>query len=183
MDTKKQNLCIDLFVIIFSVVIAVIFAKTDIVAHVLASTKGLELVSSFIAGIFFVSMFTVAPATVVLGELAQANGVLLVALFGGLGAFFGDYIIYRFMKDRIAEDIGFLLANRAERLKAIFRRRIFRWMMPFLGALIVASPLPDEIGIAMMGISKVKPKYFIPLSFLLNAAGILIIGLIAKAII
>ncbi|MEK7212037.1 MAG: hypothetical protein AAB731_05415 [Patescibacteria group bacterium] len=183
MDIKKQNLFIDLFIVVFSVAVAIILTKTDVIGRVLTATRGLEIFSSFMAGIFFVSVFTVAPATVVLGELAQANGVLLVAFFGGLGALFGDYIIYRFMKDRIAADFDFLLEHRMERLKGIFRRKIFRWMVPFLGALIVASPFPDELGIAMMGIFKVKPGYFIPLSFFLNAAGILIIGLIAKTII
>ena len=60
--------------------------------------------------------------------------------------------------------------------------RIFRWLIAFLGALIIASPLPDELGLTMMGFSKIKTSLFIPISFLLNSLGILIIGLIAKAV-
>jgi len=60
--------------------------------------------------------------------------------------------------------------------------RLFRWSMVLFGALVIASPLPDEIGLAMMGLSKVKTLLFIPISFSLNAFGILIIGLIARTL-
>jgi hypothetical protein len=61
--------------------------------------------------------------------------------------------------------------------------RVFRAVMPFLGALIIASPLPDELGLVFLGISKLKTRYFLPLSFVLNFFGILIIGLIAKSLV
>jgi len=44
----------------------------------------------------------------------------------------------------------------------------------------VISPLPDELGLAMMGLSKMKTSLFIPISFILNSLGILAIGLITK---
>lgn len=65
---------------------------------------------------------------------------------------------------------------------SIFRLRIFRWSIAFLGALVIASPLPDELGLMMLGFSKIKTSFFVPISFLLNFLGILVIGLIAKAI-
>lgn len=172
----------DLFIILFSIVVAILFARSALIERVLTATLGMEAISAFVGGIFFVTIFTVAPATVILAGLAQANNILFVAFFGGLGALLGDYIIYRFVRDRIADDVDYLMQNRGERLKAIFRRKIFRWMVPFVGAIIVASPLPDEVGLTMLGLSKFEKKYFIPLSFFLNAVGILIIGLIAKAI-
>jgi uncharacterized membrane protein YdjX (TVP38/TMEM64 family) len=44
-----------------------------------------------------------------------------------------------------------------------------------LGAIIIASPLPDEMGVGLMGISKLKTSQFILLSFVLNAIGIFIV--------
>src|SRR3989344_1259828 len=137
---------------------------------------------SFIAGILFVSVFTVAPATIALGEIAQSNSAITVAIIGGLGALIGDLIIFRFVRDRVSQHLFYLIKiSKSERLFSIFKLRLFRWIIPFVGALIIASPLPDEIGVAMLGLSKIKNSYFILLSLLLNSAGILIIGLIAKA--
>ncbi len=183
MNNHKHNLIKDISIVALSVLIAIILLKTGILINILASSKKLELFGSFIAGMFFTSVFTVAPATVVLAEIARINSIFLVALFGGAGALIGDLIIFRFIKNRLSEDILYLLKkSKSERLISIFRLRIFRWLIAFLGALIIASPLPDELGLMMMGFSKIKTSLFIPTSFLLNSLGILIIGLIAKAV-
>jgi len=93
------------------------------------------------------------------------------------------YFIFRFVKDRVFEHFYYLIKiSKSERLFSIFKLNLFRWIIPLVGALIIASPLPDEIGVTMLGLSKVKNSYFILLSFVLNSAGILIIGLIAKSL-
>ncbi len=183
MDNHKNNLIKDIGIVALSVLIAIILMKTGVLIDILASSKKLALFGSFIAGMFFTSVFTVAPATVVLAEIAQINSIFLTALFGGAGALIGDLIIFRFIKNRLFEDILYLLKkSKSEKLISIFRLRIFRWSLAFLGALVIASPLPDELGLMMLGFSKMKTSLFIPISFLLNSLGILVIGLIAKAI-
>ena len=183
MDNHKNNLIKDVSIIALSVLIAVILVETGVLINILASSKKLELFGSFIAGMFFTSVFTVAPATVVLVEIARLNSIFWVAILGGAGAMIGDLIIFRFVKNKLSEDILYLLKkSKSERLISIFRLRIFGWLIAFLGALVIASPLPDELGLAMMGLSKIKTSLFIPISFLLNSLGILIIGLIAKAV-
>jgi len=173
----------DLGIIALSIVIAVILAKTGILGSILTSTQEWRLLGSLIAGIFFVSIFTAAPASVVLFEIAAANSIWEVALFGAVGALIGDLIIFRFIKNNLSEDIHLLIRKtKQERLTSIFRLKLFRWLIPFIGALIVASPLPDEIGLTMMGLSKMKTSVFIPISFALNFFGILIIGLFAKGV-
>ena len=179
----NSRLLRDIAIVISSVVIAIIFAKTGVLGSLITSTQEVRFIGSFIAGILFTSVFTVAPATVALGEIAQANSVVTVAILGGLGALVGDLIIFRFVKDRLSEDLLRLLrASKSERLISVFKNGLFRWLVPLMGALIIASPLPDEVGIAMMGLSNVRTSLFIPLSFILNSAGILVIGLISKAI-
>src|SRR3989338_5890405 len=166
MNNNKYNLIKDTSIIALSVLIAIILVKAEVLVSILASSKELELFGSFIAGMFFTSIFTVAPATVVLAEIAQVNSIFWVALFGGVGAMIGDLIIFRFVKNRLSDDILYLLKkSKSERLVSIFRLRIFRWLIAFLGALIIASPLPDELGLAMIGFSKIKTSLFIPISF------------------
>ncbi len=172
----------DLSIIVLSIVIAVILAKTGVLAELFTSAQGWKILGSLIAGIFFVSIFTAVPAGVVLFEIAATNSIWEVALFGGIGALIGDLIIFRFIKDSLSEDIRLFMGKSGwRRLTAVLNVRLVRWMVPLIGALIVASPLPDEIGLTMMGLSKMKTSVFIPLSFLLNFFGILIIGAFAKA--
>ncbi|MEK7557169.1 MAG: hypothetical protein AAB538_04290, partial [Patescibacteria group bacterium] len=50
----------------------------------------------------------------------------------------------------------------------------------FLAGIIIASPLPDEIGIALLGFMKTRKKDFFLLSLVANFLGILAIGLVAR---
>lgn len=183
MNNHRNNLFKDMSIVALSVLIAIILLKTGAVIDLLSFSENLKLLGSFMAGIFFTSVFTTVPATVVLAEIAQVNSVILVALFGGVGATIGDLVIFRFVKNKLYEDVLYLLKkSKSERLTSIFRLRVFRWSMMFLGALVIASPLPDELGLMMLGFSKMKTSFFIPVSFSFNFLGILILGLIAKAI-
>lgn len=165
-----------------SIVIAVILAKTGVLADILTATKELRIVGSFVAGIFFISVFTAAPALVVLGEIAEANSIFLVAFFGGLGALLGDLLIFRFMRNTVKNDIDFIIDKiKSGKVRKILDSKLLRWVTPVIGALIIASPLPDELGVTMLGLSHMKPRFFIPLSFALNFLGILLIAFMFKA--
>ena len=111
------------------------------------------------------------------------NSVFWVAFFGSLGALVGDLVIFRFIKNGLAKYFYYLMKKtKSERLSAISRFKLFRWLVPFFGVLVVASPLPDELGLIILGLSKMKTSLFVPISFLLNFLGILAIGLIAKTV-
>jgi len=179
----NNNLVRDMAIVVLSIFVAIILAKTGALASLITSTQEVRFIGSFIAGILFVSVFTAAPATVALGEIAQSNSVIAVALIGGLGALIGDLLIFRFVKDKLSEDLlGLVGRSNSEKLAAILGMKSLRWVVPLIGALIIASPLPDEIGVAMLGLSKMKNSLFIPLSFILNSAGIFVIGLISKIV-
>lgn len=182
-DHKKNFLLQDFIIIILSVLVAVTLVRTEVLVKLLTSTKELEILGSFIAGMFFTSIFTTAPAIITLGEIANANSVLLVAFFGGLGAIVGDLIIFRFVRDRLAEHLLELVKHQGtgKRFRVLLRMKYFRWFTFLLGGLIIASPFPDELGIGLMGFTKLRLSWFIPLSFTFNFIGILIIGLVAKA--
>ena len=53
-----------------------------------------------------------------------------------------------------------------------FHFGFLKWLSPIIGALIIASPLPDEFGIAFLGMSKVKTAVLMPISFFMNLIGI-----------
>lgn len=182
-DPKKFILR-DAAIVVSSVIIAVILARTGVLTNILTSTKELELLGSFIAGIFFTSVFSTAPAIVTLGEIARANSIVLTAAVGAAGAVLGDLVIFRFIRDRLAEHLAELVKHQKgrKRIEALLKRRLFRWLTFFVGGLIIASPLPDEIGIGLLGFSKMRMAWFTLLSFTLNFSGILLIGIVAKAL-
>lgn len=136
---------------------------------------------SFVSGLFFVSVFTVAPASAVLFEISKTLNLYGVAVVAGMGAVLGDYIILRFLKDRVFEELYPLFKKAKGSLWAnFFASPFFSWTIPLIGAIIIVSPLPDEIGISLMGLSKIKNWQFILVTFLLNSTGIFVILSLAQ---
>lgn len=143
----------------------------------------LGYLGAFLAGIFFVSTFTVAPAALVLYRLAENLHPVEVALLAGLGAMVGDYIIFRFMKDRVFEELAPLFRQlHTPRVRTLFKSPYFGWLLPLIGAVIIASPMPDEVGVSMLGLSKIRPWQFFVVTFTLNVCGIFLVVTAARLI-
>ncbi len=171
------------FFLLLSLVTLFYFTGTDFGQQIITNISKFGYIGSFISGIFFVSTFTVAPASVVLFKLAQAYNPLLIALTAGLGAMMGDYLIFRFLKDNVFVEIKpIFMKLGGSSLSRLISTPYFAWFVPVVGALIIASPFPDEIGIGLMGISKLKNWQFLVISFLLNSLGILLVIMIAKLV-
>ncbi len=166
-----------------SIVAAWAIVHYGVVQSVLEQTGASVLLSSLLAGLFFTSMATTPVAIAVLAELALTGNPLLVALVGGAGAVAGDYFIFAFVRDRVGEDIGYLLKRTGTpRFFKLFHRRTFKRLLPFLGGLIIASPLPDELGLALLGAAHMSTKRFLLISYCFNAGGIFLIGLAARSL-
>jgi hypothetical protein len=180
---RKPDLAKDVTIICASIIFAILIAKSGAVEQLLGLTRDIGILGSFITGIFFTSILTLAPATVVLGEIAQTTPLLQVALYGATGAVIGDLLIFFFIRDGISDDVtSFFKSTRFSRFFFLFRHKRMKWISPVVGALIIASPLPDELGIALMGFSKVKTALLIPISFVMNALGIVLVGLVARSL-
>ncbi|MDQ3089627.1 MAG: hypothetical protein M3Q24_00535 [bacterium] len=171
------------FFLLLSLVTLFYFAGTDWGQQIITSISKLGYIGSFVSGIFFVSTFTVAPASVVLFKLVQTYNPLFIALTAGLGAVIGDYMIFRFLKDNVFDEVRpIFMKLGGSHFSRLISTPYFAWLAPVLGALIIASPFPDEMGVGLMGISKLKNWQFLTISFLLNSLGILLIITLAKSI-
>ncbi len=143
----------------------------------------LGYLGAILAGIFFVSTFTVAPAGLLLYRLAENLHPAEVALLAGLGAMVGDYVIFRFMKDRVFEELAPLFRQlHTPYVRTLFISPFFAWLLPLIGALIIASPVPDEVSVSMLGLSKIRPWQFFAVTFTLNALGIFLVVTAARLI-
>lgn len=158
------------------VVFAILLSRYEPLQTFLFSLGDLGYVGAFIAGTLFVSTFTAATSILILLVLAEKLVPLEIGLFAGLGAIVGDLTIFHFIKDGLLDEVEDIY-NRlgGKKLSHILHIKAFRWTLPVLGALIIASPLPDELGIGLMGISKISTVRFIILSFVLNSIGIFLV--------
>ena len=167
--------------LVLSLILFFYFADAPFVKNVIGSIGNLGYLGAFLTGIFFVFTFTIAPASVVLFFLAQELNPFGIALVAGLGGVMGDYIIFRFLKDRVFEELKPIFINLGgPRLSHLLATPYFGWVAPVVGAIIIASPFPDEIGIGLMSITKLKNWQFLVLSLILNSLGIFIIISLAK---
>ncbi|MBP9771591.1 MAG: hypothetical protein KBD16_01560 [Candidatus Pacebacteria bacterium] len=174
----------DISIVVLSLVVALILVQSDVLIRILTSTKELELFGSFIAGMFFTTIFTTAPAIVTLGEIAQVQNIWVTAFMGALGAVIGDLVIFRFVKDRLSGHLVDLVTKQGgkRRIAHLMRSRLFRYFTFFAGGFIIASPLPDELGVSILGMARIKSSWFVGLSFVFNFIGIVVIGLAARAL-
>ena len=185
MKTSRSSFVLqDVGIVAMSFLVAIILVKTDTIGTILKSVEQFHQIGSLIAGMFFTSIFTTAPAIVALGELAKVNSVFSNALLGAVGAVLGDLVIFRFVRDRLSEHLTELIKHDSswKRIKLLFRLKYFKWFTFLIGGLILASPFPDELAIGLFGVSKMKIPLFILVSFVFNFIGIFIIGTIATTL-
>lgn len=139
---------------------------------------------TFLTGIFFSYGFTAAPATAILLILAKEQNILLAGFIGGFGALVGDLLIFKFIRHSFSDEIKKLSKERAfNNINSKIPRSIKKYLIPVLAGFIIASPLPDEIGVSLLATSTtISRRVFSIMSYLLNTAGIFAILIIGNLI-
>ena len=110
-------------------------------------------------------------------NLAEYLNPLEIALIAGVGSVVGDTMIFQFVRTKglVDEVKHFFHYFGSDKLKHLIHTKYFGWTLPVIGAIIVASPLPDELGVGLMGISHMTTWKFMIVSFLLNSLGIFLV--------
>lgn len=139
---------------------------------------------TFITGIFFAYGFTAAPATAVLLILAKQQSIILAGFIAGLGALVGDLLIFQFIRLSFMDEIKrFSSGKFAQRINHSIPEVIKKSIILVLAGFIIASPLPDEVGVALLAsATTVSTRVFSIVSYALNTAGIFIILIIGHTI-
>jgi uncharacterized membrane protein YdjX (TVP38/TMEM64 family) len=182
------------FLFIVSLIIAYFILKNEENLSFLKNTTHLGYFSAFLAGVFFSSSLTVAPATALIYTLGSIFNPFILAFIGAFGSLLSDYLIFRFVKHRLIDEIKLLHEEINEFLKPVTKpfipkdlrfklylwRRViesrFKWVIPVIAGFIIASPLPDEIGVALLGAAKYETERFVIISYFLNFIGIFFIA-------
>lgn len=173
----------DIVLFILSLVAAYLLVRSDFITNLhIASGSGAYIAALFV-GLFFTTVFTTAPAIVILGKLALTNNLFAVALFGAIGALIGDLVLINFVHKYLRTDLFALVGKKwSARLEHIFHKRLYHRLAPLVAALIIASPLPDEPALALVGLDGKKESNLELMMFIANFVGVLMIGLAARAV-
>lgn len=176
---KYKNIAI----FFLTIIVLVIISRSPYAKDISETFSTLGYFSVFIAGFFYVSTFTIAPSAVLLFMSAQHLNPILSALVAGFGSMLGDYVMFRFFKDKLFEEIKPILKNLpGKNFNKILHSPFFIWLAPVLGAILIASPVPDEVGISLLGVSKLKNWQFLLLTFCLDTIGLLAIISISRVL-
>lgn len=167
------------FVIFISIIILayIIFYERNLTQiHDFLSNLG--YIGTFLTGSLYTYGFTSPIATAILLILAKEQNIFIAALIGGLGSLFSDLIIFNSVRYSFEEEVKFLSRKRNKSINFLTK-----YLFAFLGALIIASPLPDELGISLLAINKkISTKRFTFISYILNTIGIFIILFIGRSL-
>lgn len=165
-----------LTLLFISILFTIFLSKYTSFNQLFLKAKYIPFVGSFVAGLLYISSSTAALGILMFSDLAKIISPIEIALLGGLGAVVADFLLFRFLKDSLLSEITPIYNKLGGRyLTKLMYHKFFRWSLPIVGAIIIASPFPDEIGISLMGISKIKSYQFVLLSFALNASGIFLL--------
>ena len=105
-----------------------------------------------------------------------------IPTLAGLGALVSDMLIFKFLRFSFSDEIKKLSREKILRkLGSYIPLKVY--LLPVLAGFIIASPLPDELGVYMLAASrKVSFKVFTILSYIFNTFGIFVILLIGKSL-
>jgi len=171
-----------LFLLIITFIVAyIIFYERNIpIFHDILLSLGYPGI--LLAGIFFAYGFTAAPATAFLILMANNQNIFVSALIGGFGALIGDYLIFKLIRHSFHDEIKKLSDEKI--IKYIHKKSpsaIKKYFIPVFAGLIIASPFPDEMGVALLASSKIiSSRIFFVISFVLNTAGIFVLLLLSQ---
>ena len=178
-----KNLWRDMFFIVLSLLVAFLLVRLGVAKSIVSLSEEGKIIGSFLSGVFFTSAFTIAPASIAIATLSKTTPIFILAFWGACGAVLGDMILFLFIRDKFADDLEAALHHyHDKKLTRFFHRKFFHWLSPLIGALVIASPLPDEVGITMMGISKIRIWALVLISFSMNFLGILLVAFVAHTL-
>lgn len=164
------------FMLALGIGLAIFLSKSQAFDHFLLTLGQFSYLSAIVAGAMFVCTFTVATGALIIFTLAKTSSPIELVLFGMLGAVIFDMFVFKTIKGSIDNEIVEVLNNpHFSRFKKLTHTKYFAWMMPLVGLLVFISPLPDEMGISLLGLTKLKTYQFLLISILNHALGMFLV--------
>ncbi len=169
---------------VFCVLSYFIFSNSTVNSYV-SSLGVLGYFGIFIAGICFAFGFS-APLAVGFFLIANIDNIFLAACIAGVGSLISDLLIFKIIRFSFMDEFERLKKSRAivETNRILSSRLLYRiknYLLFVFAGIVIASPLPDELGVSMLaGLTKIKVRVLAIISFLMNSFGIFILLLVGK---
>lgn len=172
--------------IILSVSAYFLFSNSNVQSFV-HQAEGLSYLGIFIAGFLFSFGFT-TPFAIGFFIIANPQNIYLAALIGGFGAMLADLTIFKIIRFSFMNEFnrlrkGVVIKDINKVLSSRLLSHIKVYLLYAFAGIIIASPLPDEVGVSMLaGLTKVKTRVLVIISFLMNSLGIFIMLVIGAGV-
>jgi hypothetical protein len=143
---------------------------------------------TFVAGFFFFYGFTTSISVASLLVLSPLQNFWLASFVALTGAIIGNFFVFRFMRISIVNELNDLsktkllkiIIDKVEKRIPLFIRS---YILPAFAGFIAATPLPDELAVALLYWSKnTSIVIFSTISFIISVFGIFIIIWLGKII-
>jgi uncharacterized membrane protein YdjX (TVP38/TMEM64 family) len=163
-----------------AIILAYILFRNPFIQDPISHLGTLGYFSIFIAGMLFAFGFT-APFSVGFFITLNPSNVWIAGIIGGFGALVSDLIIFNTIKISFEDEFKRLRNSKSfVKIKGLIERnlneRIKVYLMYVFAGILIASPLPDEIGVTMLaGLTKISTRMLVTISFFLNTMGIVIL--------
>lgn len=169
-----------LLLFFLAIILAYFIFKNPSVSNFISGLDNLGYLGIFIAGILLAFGFT-APFAVGFFIILSPENIWLAAFIGSLGAVIGDLAIFNFIRFSFMEEFKRLKNTKLFReadllLEKEIGHRFKVYLMYLFAEILIASPLPDEVGILMLaGLKKIRQSILGIMSFVVHVIVILIV--------
>ena len=169
-----------IFCLVITIIIAYLIFKNPSVSSFVLQLGNLSYFGVFIAGMLFAFGFT-APFAAGFFITLNPHNILLAGIIGGIGALLSDLLIFSFIRVSFEDEFNKLRKTKLIRsigkvIEKSLGKKLKAYLMYIFAGFIIASPLPDEIGVIMLaGLTRINARILAVLSFILNTIGILVL--------
>lgn len=169
-----------LFLLLLAIIFAYFIFSQQGVQNMISGLDKLSYLGIFIAGILLAFGFS-SPFSIGFFITTRPENLFLAILIGGVGTIVGDILIFKSIKlsfmDEFKElektEIVKTIENAVKHNKNILIRH---YLLYLFAGIIIASPLPDEIGISMLaGLTTIKISTIMWIGFILHSFTIFLI--------
>ena len=165
-----------ILILIIAIVASYFIFKSPQIMQYLPVIEKYHYIGIFISGILLVFGFT-APLAIGLFVSVNPSNIFLAAIVGGAGAAIADIALFNIIKVSFMDEFRRLektkIIKEIEKDADYFGEKPRHYFMYAFAGIIIASPLPDEVGIAMLsGLGKINQKVLGILAFILHTLAI-----------
>ena len=169
-----------IILLLITIVLSYFIFRNPFISDYLSHIGTLGYLGVFLGGILFAFGFT-APFSVGLFISLNPSNIWFAGIIGGFGALIADLLIFKFIKFSFKDEFNRLKKTKTLRsigflIQRSLGTKIKLYIMYVFAGILIASPLPDEMGVIMLaGLTKINFKILAIISLILNTLGILIV--------